>query len=162
MCQYWCQQQHWRSWKRISFVVSSLFVASFIDCRFVSFFWRSASTTCSNQRSSSSSWLRERRQCGRNSHAAAEKEGPQDFDEDEVIVAGESGQNIPQAKIVAAVIFCDSNYFTDKGTRKSISGLVSTLGGTLLTCSAISRGPGTLSNARGRISCNVVMKHTRE
>ena len=33
-------------------------------------------------------------------HAAAEKEGPQDFDEDEVIVAGESGQHIPQAKIV--------------------------------------------------------------
>ena len=37
-------------------------------------------------------------------HAAAEKEGPQDFDEDEVIVAGESGQNIPQAKIVAASV----------------------------------------------------------
>ena len=34
-------------------------------------------------------------------HAAAGKDGPQDFDEDEVIVAGESGQNIPQAKIVA-------------------------------------------------------------
>ena len=37
-------------------------------------------------------------------HAAAEKEGPQDFDEDEVILAGESGQNIPQAKIVAASV----------------------------------------------------------
>ena len=37
-------------------------------------------------------------------HAAAEKEGPQDFDEDELIVAGESGQNIPQAKLVAASV----------------------------------------------------------
>ena len=37
-------------------------------------------------------------------HAAAEKEGPQDFDEDEVIAAGAPGQNIPQAKIVAASI----------------------------------------------------------
>ena len=37
-------------------------------------------------------------------HTAAEKEGPQDFDEDEVIVAGEYGQNIPQAKIVAASV----------------------------------------------------------
>ena len=37
-------------------------------------------------------------------HAAAEKEGPQDFDEDEVITAGALGQNIPQAKIVAAPV----------------------------------------------------------
>ena len=35
-------------------------------------------------------------------HAAAEKEGPQDFDEDEVIAASASGQNIPQAQIVVA------------------------------------------------------------
>ena len=37
-------------------------------------------------------------------HAAAEREGPQNFDEDEVMVAGDSGQNIPQAKIVAASV----------------------------------------------------------
>ena len=37
-------------------------------------------------------------------HAAAEKEGPQDFDKDGVIVAGESGKNIPQAKTVAASV----------------------------------------------------------
>ena len=37
-------------------------------------------------------------------HAAAEKEGPQDFDEDEVIAAGASGQNMPEAKIVASSV----------------------------------------------------------
>ena len=33
-----------------------------------------------------------------------------------------------------AVMFCDLNYATDKETRKSVSSLVDTLGGTLLTC----------------------------
>ena len=37
-------------------------------------------------------------------HVVAEKEGPQDLDEDEVIAAGAPGQNIPQAKIVAASV----------------------------------------------------------
>ena len=32
-----------------------------------------------------------------------------------------------------AVMFCDLNYATDKETQKSVSGLVATLGGTLLT-----------------------------
>ena len=37
-------------------------------------------------------------------HAAAEKEGPQDFDEDEVIATGAPGQNIPQAQIVLPAV----------------------------------------------------------
>ena len=37
-------------------------------------------------------------------HTAAEKEGPQDFDKDELIAAGASGQNIPQAKIIATPV----------------------------------------------------------
>ena len=34
-------------------------------------------------------------------HASAGKEGPQDFDEYEVIADGAPGHNIPQAKVVA-------------------------------------------------------------
>ena len=37
-------------------------------------------------------------------------------------------------KVIKTVMFCDFNYATDKETRKSVIGLVSTLGGTLLTC----------------------------
>ena len=37
-------------------------------------------------------------------HAAAEKEGPQDFDEDEVIAAGAPGHNIPQAHILVVEV----------------------------------------------------------
>ena len=37
-------------------------------------------------------------------HAAGEKEGPQDFDEDEVIAAGAPGQNIPQDQILVAAV----------------------------------------------------------
>ena len=37
-------------------------------------------------------------------------------------------------KILKAVIFCNSNYAKDKETRKSVSGLVATLVGTLITC----------------------------
>ena len=37
-------------------------------------------------------------------HAAAEKEGPQDFDEYEVIAAGAPRQNIPQDQILAAAV----------------------------------------------------------
>ena len=39
-------------------------------------------------------------------------------------------------KVMKAVIFYDSNYATDKKARNSVSGLVATLGGTLLTCSS--------------------------
>ena len=41
---------------------------------------------------------------------------------------------IRNPKVMKAVMFCYSKYATDKDTRKSVSGLVSTLGGTLLTC----------------------------
>ena len=37
-------------------------------------------------------------------HAAVEKEGPQDFDEDEVIAASAPGQNIPQDQILVAAV----------------------------------------------------------
>ena len=38
-------------------------------------------------------------------------------------------------KALKAYMFCDSKYATDKETRNSVSGLVATLVGTLLTCS---------------------------
>ena len=37
-------------------------------------------------------------------------------------------------KVIKTVMFCNYNYATDKETRKSVIGLVSTLVGTLLTC----------------------------
>ena len=36
-------------------------------------------------------------------------------------------------KVIKYVMFCDSNYATEKETRKSVINLVTTLGGTLLT-----------------------------
>ena len=36
--------------------------------------------------------------------------------------------------VIKDIMFCDSNYAKDKETRKSGIGLVTTLGGTLLTC----------------------------
>ena len=42
-------------------------------------------------------------------------------------------------------MLCDSNYATDKETRKSVSGLVATLGGTLLTLSSKTQRTVTLS-----------------
>ena len=41
-------------------------------------------------------------------------------------------------------MFCDSNYTTDKNTRNSVSGLVATLGGTLLMCSSNTQSTVTL------------------
>ena len=37
-------------------------------------------------------------------------------------------------KVMKLVMFCDLSYTTDKETRNSVSGLVATLGGALLTC----------------------------
>ena len=41
---------------------------------------------------------------------------------------------IRNPKVLKALMFCDSNCATEKETRKSVSGLVVTLGGTLLIC----------------------------
>ena len=41
---------------------------------------------------------------------------------------------IKNPKVMKLVIFCDSNYATDKDTINSVSGLVTTLGGALLIC----------------------------
>ena len=41
---------------------------------------------------------------------------------------------IRKHKVMKSVMFCDYNYTTDKDTRKSVSGLVTAFGGTLLTC----------------------------
>ena len=50
-------------------------------------------------------------------------------------------------KVLEGVIFCDSNYATDKEKRKSASGLVATLGGTLLTGLSKNHRTVTLSSA---------------
>ena len=42
-------------------------------------------------------------------------------------------------------MFCDSNYATYKETRKSVSGLAATLGGTVLTCLSETQRTVTLS-----------------
>ena len=47
----------------------------------------------------------------------------------------EKGIIIRKPKVLKKVMFFDYNYATDKETRKSVSSLVSTLVGTLLTCS---------------------------
>ena len=44
------------------------------------------------------------------------------------------GTIIRKPKVPKTVMLCDSNYAIDKETRKSVSGLVATFGGTLLTC----------------------------
>ena len=52
---------------------------------------------------------------------------------------------IRKPKVLKAVMFCDSNYATDKETRNSVSGLLATLGGTLLPCSSKTQRTVTLS-----------------
>ena len=49
-------------------------------------------------------------------------------------------------KVLKEVMFCDSNYTTDKETRKSVSGLVATLGGTLLMYLSKNQRTVTLSS----------------
>ena len=56
------------------------------------------------------------------------------------------GVIIRKPKVLKEVMFCDSNYATDKETRKSVSGLVATLGGKLLTCSSKTQRTVTLSS----------------
>ena len=53
---------------------------------------------------------------------------------------------IRNPEVLKAVIFCDSHYATDKETRKNVSGLVATLGGTLLMCSSNTQRTITLSS----------------
>ena len=53
---------------------------------------------------------------------------------------------IVKHKVLKDIIFCGSNYATYKETRKSVSGLVSTLGGTLLTCLSKTQRNVTLSS----------------
>ena len=42
---------------------------------------------------------------------------------------------VRKPKVIKAVMFCDSNYATDKETINSVIGIFDTLGGKLLTCS---------------------------
>ena len=49
-------------------------------------------------------------------------------------------------KVLKAVMFCDSNYATEKETRKSVSGLVSTLASTLITFLSKTQTTVTLSS----------------
>ena len=52
---------------------------------------------------------------------------------------------IRKHKFMKAVMFCYSNYTTDKETRKSVYGLVSNLGNTLITLSPRSQRTVTLN-----------------
>ena len=53
---------------------------------------------------------------------------------------------IRKPKVLKAVMLCDSNYATDKETRKSVIGLIDTLGGTLITCSSKIQRTVTISS----------------
>ena len=53
---------------------------------------------------------------------------------------------IRNPKVLKLVMFCDSKYDTDKETRKSVSGFVATLGGSLLACLSKLRRTATLSS----------------
>ena len=53
---------------------------------------------------------------------------------------------IRKPKVLKGVMLCDSNYTTDKETRKIVSSLVDKLGGTLLTCLSKTQRTVTLSS----------------
>ena len=53
---------------------------------------------------------------------------------------------IRKPKVMILVIFCDSNYVIDNETRNILSGLVATLGGTLITCLSKTQRNVTLSS----------------
>ena len=50
--------------------------------------------------------------------------------------------------VLKAVMFSNSNYATDKETRKSVSGLVATLGGAILTCLSKTQRTVTLRSTK--------------
>ena len=53
---------------------------------------------------------------------------------------------IRKPKVMKSVMFCDSNYATDKETRDSVSGLVAKLVGTPLMCLSKTQRYVTLSS----------------
>ena len=53
-------------------------------------------------------------------------------------------------KVLKSGMFCDSNYATYKETRNSVSGLVATLTGTLLTCSSKTQRYVTLISTKAK------------
>ena len=55
-----------------------------------------------------------------------------------------NGIVIIKPKVLKDVMFYDYNYATEKETRKSVSGLVSTIGWTLLMCSSKTQRTVTL------------------
>ena len=61
------------------------------------------------------------------------------------------GITIRNTKVLKAVMFCDSSYATDKDVRKTVSDLVTTLGGTLLTCSSKNQRTVTLSSMEAEL-----------
>ena len=67
--------------------------------------------------------------------------GPEHWKELGILIDYIKGKQIKgivnrKPKVMKSVVFCYSNYSTYKETRNNVSGLVVTLGGTLLTCSS--------------------------
>ena len=52
---------------------------------------------------------------------------------------------IRKPKVLKSVMFCDSNYSTDKETRNIVISLVTMIGGTLLKCSSRTKRTVTLN-----------------
>ena len=63
-------------------------------------------------------------------------------------------------KVLKAVMFCDYNYATDRDTRKSVSSIVATLGGTILTCS--SKSHRTVTFISKEAECMAVLACAKE